>query len=40
VGEERNAKTVLTRKDEEKRTLGIPKCSWEDSVPMNCEKIG
>jgi hypothetical protein len=40
VGEERNGKTVLTGKSEEKRTLGRPSCSWEDSVPMNCKEIG
>jgi hypothetical protein len=40
VGEERNAKTVLTWKGEEKRTLGRPRCSWEYSVPMNCKEIG
>lgn len=32
----RNAKTVLTGKGDEKRTLGRPVCSWEDSVSMNC----
>jgi hypothetical protein len=40
VGEERNAKTVLTGKGEEQRTLGRPRCSWEYSVPMNCKEIG
>jgi hypothetical protein len=40
VGEERNAKTVLTEKGEVKRTLGRPRFSWEDSVPMNCKEIG
>jgi len=40
MGEERNAKTVLTGKGEETRMLGMPRCSWEDSVPMNCEEMG
>jgi hypothetical protein len=39
-GGERNAKTFLAGKGAEKRTLGRPRCSWEDNVPMSCKKIG
>jgi hypothetical protein len=36
----RNAYNILVEKPEEKRSLGRPRCRWEDNIKMDLRKIG
>jgi hypothetical protein len=38
--EKRNAYKILVRKPEGKRTLGRPRCRWEDNIRMDLREIG
>jgi hypothetical protein len=40
MGEKRNAYTILVRKPERKRPLGIPRRRWVNNVKMNLREIG
>jgi hypothetical protein len=36
----RNAYKILARKPEELRSLGTPRCKWEDDIKTDLEEIG
>jgi hypothetical protein len=36
----KNAYRILVGKPEGKRTLGTPRCRWEDNVKMDLKEIG
>jgi hypothetical protein len=40
MGEERNVQKVLMGKPEGERTLGRPRCKWEDGIRMDLREIG
>jgi hypothetical protein len=40
MGEEREVYNVLVGKIEGKRTLGRPRCRWEDRIRTNLREIG
>jgi len=40
MGEMRNAYNILVGKLEGKRTLGIPRCRWEDNFILDLREIG
>jgi hypothetical protein len=39
-GDERNEYNILAGNPEWKRSLGRPKCKWEDNIKMNLMEIG
>jgi len=39
-GERTGVYRVLVEKPEGKRTLGRPRCRWEDNIKMNLQEIG
>jgi len=39
-GEGRGVYRILVRKPEGKRSLGRPRCRWEDTIKMDLQKIG
>jgi hypothetical protein len=39
-GEKRNAYRGLVGKPEEKRSLGKPRCTWEDNIKINLRETG
>ena len=40
MGEDRGVHRVLVGKPEGKRTLGIPRPRWEDTIKLNLQKVG
>jgi hypothetical protein len=40
IEEDRTAFTILTRKFARKRSLGRPRCRWEDNIRMDLKEIG
>jgi hypothetical protein len=40
MGKKRNAYRILVGKQEGKRPLGRPRCSWEDSIKIDLREIG
>jgi hypothetical protein len=40
MGDERGAHRVLVGKPEGKRSLGRPRCRWEDNVKMVFQEVG
>ena len=36
----RNAYGILVEKPEGKRSLGRPRCRWEDNIKMNLKEVG
>jgi len=39
-GEARGVYRVLVRKPEGKRSLGRPRCRWEDNIKMDFQELG
>jgi hypothetical protein len=39
-GEGRNLYRVLVGKPERKRSLGRPRCRWEDNIKMDLQEVG
>jgi hypothetical protein len=40
MGEMRNTYNILVGKPEERRSLGRPRCRWEDNIRMDLRGIG
>ena len=40
MGEKRESYSVLMGKLEGKRTLGRPRCRWEDNIEMELQEVG
>ena len=40
MGEGRGVYRVLVGKPEGKRTLGRPRCRWEDNIKINLQEVG
>jgi hypothetical protein len=40
MGEDRGVHMVLVGKPEGKRSLGRPRCRWEESIKMDLQKVG
>ena len=40
MGEGRGVHRVLVGKPEGKRTLGRPRCRWEDNIKMDLQEVG
>ena len=40
MGDKRGAYMVLMGKPEEKRTLGRPRCRWEDDIKIDIQELG
>jgi hypothetical protein len=40
MGERKSALRVLMSKAEGKRSLGKPRCRWEDSLKMGLQEVG
>jgi len=40
MGDRRGAHRVLVGKSKEKRTLGRPRCRWEDNIKMYLQEVG
>ena len=40
MGERRGVYRVLVGKPEGMRTLGIPRCRWEDNIKMDLKEVG
>jgi hypothetical protein len=40
MGERRGVYRVLVGKPEGKRTLGGPRCRWEDNIKMDLKEVG
>jgi hypothetical protein len=40
IGEREGVYRVLVGKPEGKRTLGIPRCRWEDNIKMDIQEVG
>ena len=40
VGERRGVYRVLVGKPEGKRSLGRPRCRWEDKIEIDLQKVG
>jgi len=40
MGEKRESYSVLMGKLEGKRTLGRPRCRWEDNIEMDLQEVG
>jgi hypothetical protein len=40
MGEEREVHRVLVEKSEGKRSLGRPRCRWEENIKMDVQEVG
>jgi hypothetical protein len=40
MGEERGVHRVLVGKPEGKKSLGRPRCRWEDNIKMHLKEVG
>jgi hypothetical protein len=40
MGERRGVYRVLVGKPEEKRSLGRPRCRWENNIKIDLQKVG
>ena len=40
MGEDRGVHRVLMEKSEGKRSLGRPRCRWEDNIKMDLQEVG
>ena len=40
MGERRGAYNILLLKCEGKKTLGSPRCKWEDNINMDVQEVG
>jgi hypothetical protein len=40
MGEDRGVHMVLVGKPEGKRSLGRPRCRWEDNIKMDFQEVG